>query len=141
MSTIRRQKLSHAIQRKVAQSSIDYTNLPTSNAYLLHHHCRLVCAQIQNLHPSTLPLESAMQHRMRTHQRNCYLFQNLKLQPYTVDTKAMEADTQSYLSGTSGVSQSVSHPSCVVILTVVLEVDKVWPNFVICTLPIVPLCT
>ena len=29
----------------------------------------------------------------------------------------MVADTQIYLSGTSGVSQPVSHPSCVVILT------------------------
>ena len=61
--------------------------------------------------------------------------------------KAMVADTQSYLSGTSGVvSQSVSQS---VIqsskqrgnLRVVLEVDKVWPNFVICTLPIISLCT
>ena len=106
MSTIRHQKL------KFAQSSIDYTNLPTSNAYLLHHHCRLVCAQIQNLHPSTLPLESATQHRMRTQQRNCYSFQNLKLQPYTVDTKlwwqTLKFICQVHLGS---VSQSVSQSS------------------------------
>ena len=109
-------------------------------SYLLHHHCRLVCAQIQNLHPFTLPLESPMQQRMRIHQRNCYLFRTLKLQLYTVTQRYGGRRTKlsvKYIWGQS-VSQSSKQRGN---LRVVLEVDKVWPNIVICTLPIIPLCT